>query len=848
MAVTSPPGPPAGPPEPAGQAPPDELEKAWTGPPGFLGWLSAVNHKDIGKRFVVTAFIFLLVGGAEALLLRLQLGTAESSLLSPELYNQIFTMHGTTMMFLFAVPILEGLAMYLVPLKIGTRDMPFPRLNAFGYWCYLFGGVLLHWSFLTGSVPDGGWFAYTPLSGPEFSPGSSLDYWLLGVTFVEVSGIVGALELLVLILKQRAPGMSLSRMPLFVWSVLVMSAMMLLAFPAVIAGTVLLEIERKFGVPFYDPGGGGNPLLWQHLFWIFGHPEVYIMLVPATGIVSAVVAVHTRRPVVAYPLVVASLVAIGILSFGLWAHHMFTVGLPALVLMLFAVASIFIAVPSGVQVFAWIATIWHGRPRWDTPLLFVVGFLVIFVLGGITGVMVAAAPFDFQAHDSYFVVAHFHYVLLGGVLFPVFAGLHHWFPKLTGRRPSERAGKIAFWSIFAGFNVTFFPQHFLGLLGMPRRVYTYHSGLGWEGYNLVSTAGAFLLAAGVAVFAWNLAWNWRRGPAAGDDPWGGDSLEWATASPPPPYNFRSMPLVGSRTPRWEPGDPGLSPEVEAAVARLSEPTAGRREQLRTSAIDAVPQAVFTVPGPTYWPLVSAAALAVVLVGILVESVVIGAAGLAGAVVALVGWLAPRPTETEALAEGTTWPEQEMPSPGHRGRPEAWHGTVFGAASLGAVLGALLYAYFYLSVTVDRWPPPGTALPGLGLPAVATAVLMLAVLPLRRALPSAGPDAAGRARMGLRALVAIGAAFVVVDAAALRASGLAIDAHAYDGIFITLHGFFLCLLAPGVIMAAVLDYRLGHGEYDSQAHAGVQVVTVWWWFLLLSWSAVAGTLYLGPRLL
>jgi cytochrome c oxidase subunit I len=616
----------------------DALTRAWASRPGLPGWLTAVNHKQIGARFVVTAFAFLLVGGVQAVLIRMQLASAEAEVLGPEAYNQAFTMHGTTMMFLFAVPILEGLAMYLVPLMIGARDLPFPRLNAFGYWAYLFGGLILYWSLLTGSIPDGGWFAYTPLSGPEFSPDRGLDYWLLAVTFVEISGIVGALELVVVILRHKAPGMSIARMPLFVWSALIMSMMILFAFPAVITASLLLEIERKIGAPFYDPGGGGNPLLWQHLFWIFGHPEVYIMLIPATGIVSAVVTVFSRRHIVGYAWIVAALAAIGVLSFGLWVHHMFTVGIPLLVLSFFAISSALIAIPSGVQIFAWLATLHLGRPRWDTPLLFVAGFVVIFVLGGITGVMVAAAPFDWQAHDSFFVVAHFHYVIIGGVVFPIFAGLHHWFPKVTGRQPGERAGKVAFWAMFVGFNVSFFPQHLLGLWGMPRRVYTYDADLGWDGLNLLSTAGTFLLSVGILVFLANLIHARWWGRPAEADPWGGDSLEWATASPPPPYNFRTPPVVESRAPVWEPLPEGSGGEAEVVLRTLAEPREGRREQPVTTAVDARLVGLASLAGPSWWPLVAAGALAVLLIGTLVDTAALAAVGAVGVVVALVGWL------------------------------------------------------------------------------------------------------------------------------------------------------------------------------------------------------------------
>jgi cytochrome c oxidase subunit I+III len=626
---------------PTPEAPePDPLERVWGSAPGLPGWITAVNHKQIGARFIVTAFVFLLVGGAAAVVMRTQLATAEAEVVGPAVYNELFTMHGTTMLFLFAVPILEGIAMYFVPLMIGARDLPFPRLNAFGYWAYLFGGLLLYASIVTGSVPDGGWYNYVPLAGPEFSPGSNIDYWLLGVTFLEISGIVGAIELVVVILRHRAPGMSLERIPLFVWSALVMSVMILFAFTAVLTCSLLLELERKLGMPFFDPAGGGNPLLWQHLFWIFGHPEVYIMLVPATGIVSAVIATHARRPMIGYAWIVVALVAIGVLSFGLWVHHMYTVGIPMLALSFFGAASILITIPSGIQVFAWLATLWSGRPKWNTPLLYVGGAVFIFMLGGVTGVMVASPPFDWQAHDTYFVVAHFHYVIFGGVIFPIFGGLHHWLPKMVGRQPSEVAGKVSFWLFFVGFNVAFFPQHYLGFLGMPRRVYTFQEELGWDGLNLASTIGTYVMTVGIAVFTANMVWTWVRGRPAADDPWGGESLEWAAASPAPVYNFRTPPMVRSREPMWDPMPRGEGGGVEALLLELETPVDQRREQPVTTAVEARLVGIAPLAGPSYWPLFAALAVAVLLIGVLSDFVVLFGLGVAATVVSVIAWLRP----------------------------------------------------------------------------------------------------------------------------------------------------------------------------------------------------------------
>jgi len=623
-----------------------ELTRVWSAPPGLVGWLSAVNHKDIGRRFIWTSLAFLFLGGLQALVIRTQLAVPENDLVSAELYNQLFTMHGTTMMFLFVVPCLEGLAMFFAPLMIGARDMPFPRLNAFGYWAFLAGGLFVYASFFTGEVPDGGWFAYVPLTDTEFSPGRNMDFWLLGVTLVEVAGIVGALEIVVLVLKHKVPGMALHRMPLFVWSVLVMAAMMLVAFPVLLTASLLLELQRKLNLPFYDPSAGGDPLLWQHLFWIFGHPEVYIQFIPAAGIVSTVIPAFARRPIVGYRLVVAALVATGVASFGLWVHHMFATGIPFLALTFFTAASLLIAIPSGIQVFAWLATLWQGVVRWSTALWFVIGFVIIFVLGGITGVMVAVVPFNWQVHDSFFVVAHFHYVLIGGVVFPIFAGLHYWMPKLNGHLLDERIGRTTFWLMFVGFNVGFFPQHVLGFEGMPRRVYTYTEGDGWDLWNMVSSVGAFVLGLGFALFLVNVWVSRRRGELAGDDPWDAPTLEWSTTSPPAPYNFRVQPQVRDVSPRWHPADPEEDPELAAVLEELAEPYEGRRETVGTTTLDGQPNEVVLIATSSIWPFVVAIALVVALAAALYDLVVLGLVGLAVIVVGVVAWLWPGPARTE----------------------------------------------------------------------------------------------------------------------------------------------------------------------------------------------------------
>src|SRR3954451_24693347 len=479
----------------------EQLKRVWQRRPGLAGWLSVTTHQQIGKRYIVTAFVFLLLGGLEALLMRLQLASPDNTLLGPTRYNQIFTMHGTTMMFLFAVPVMEGMGVYLVPLLLGTRNVAFPRLNAFGYWMFLAGGLLLYGAALTNTIPAAGWFAYPPLSGPQFSPGKGVDVWAQMITFTEVSALCVAVELIVTILRLRAPGMSLNRMPMFCWAMLVQSFMIVFAMPAVmVASTVFILNDSTIGTHFINPAEGGDPLLYQHVFWFFGHPEVYIIFLPALGMISSILETHTRRHIFGYPALVLSLVGNGVIAFGLWVHHMFATGLPQIGEAYFTAASMMIAITSGVQIFCWLATLWSGRLRLTTAVHFVFGFIFIFVMGGMTGVMLASIPLDLQAHDTFFVVAHFHYVLIGGALFPLFGGFHYWFPKFTGRLLNEKLGKLTFWTLFLGFNLTFFPMHLLGLHGMTRRIYTYPADLGWALPNLLATMGALVIALGGVLF------------------------------------------------------------------------------------------------------------------------------------------------------------------------------------------------------------------------------------------------------------------------------------------------------------------------------------------------------------
>jgi cytochrome c oxidase subunit I len=610
----------------------DQLDRTWANKPGILGWFSATTHQAIGKRYIITAFIFLLLGGLEALLMRLQLASPENTFLGPSRYNQMFTMHGTTMMFLFAVPVMEGMGIYLVPLMLGTRNVAFPKLNAFGYWMYLAGGLFLYGAALTNTLPDAGWFSYPPLSGPQFSAGKGVDVWAQMITFTEISAMCVAVELVVTILRMRAPGMSLNRMPMFCWSMLIQSFMIIFAMPAVmIASTVILLNDRTIGTHFVNPAEGGDPLMYQHVFWFFGHPEVYIIFLPALGMVSAIIEAHSRRGVFGYSALVLSLAGNAFIAFGLWVHHMFATGLPQIGEAYFTAASMMIAVTSGVQIFCWIATLWTGRLRLTAALHFIFGFIFIFVMGGMTGVMLASIPLDLQAHDTYFVVGHFHYVLIGGALFPLFGGFHYWFPKITGRLLDERLGKASFWILFIGFNLTFFPMHIVGLAGMTRRIYTYSTEMGWGTANLLSTVGAFTIAMGGLIFITNVLRSRKQGAVAEANPWEAGTLEWAAASPPAGYNFTHLPVISGRYPLWmEEGERGIVTGVRA----------DRREVLITSLMDAEPHHRSTLPGSSIWPFLTAAGLTIGLVGSVAAFswyFVMSALGLIG----FIGWFWPR---------------------------------------------------------------------------------------------------------------------------------------------------------------------------------------------------------------
>jgi cytochrome c oxidase subunit I+III len=628
------------------------LERTWSRPSGLLGWICSTNHKEIGLRYIVTAFVFFGLAGVLALLMRIQLAQPENDFLSNDLYNQFFTVHGTTMMFLFAVPIMEGMAIYLVPLMVGTRNVAFPRLSAFGFYIYAMGGVLLYAGLLLNIGPDAGWFAYPPLSGPDYGPGKRVDFWSQMITLTEISALVTAVELVTTIFNQRAVGMSLNRIPLYVWAMLVTQFMVIFAMPAIMLASGMLAMDRLTHVNthFFNPAEGGDAILYQHLFWFFGHPEVYIIFIPATGFVSTIIPTFARRRIFGYTPLVLSLIATAFIGFGLWVHHMFATPIPRLGQGFFTGSSMLIAIPSGIQIFCWIATLWTGKPRIKMPLLWVLGFIALFVLGGLTGVMLASVSINGQVHDTFFVVAHFHYVLIGGAVFPLFGAFYYWFPKWSGRLLDEGLGRCNFWLFFIGFNLTFFPMHILGLHGMTRRIYTYVAESGWGTLNLLATVGAVLMTLSMLLFIANIVWSLKRGLVAGANPWGAATLEWAAPSPPPCYNYLHVPTVRGRDALWD--DFELAP----VIVGLRTDT---REVLTTALMDAHPQHTYELASDSIWPLALALAAGGSFIGAIFTpwAIPIGAAASA-IVLALWFWRGNEPFGIGERARET--PQEDTP--------------------------------------------------------------------------------------------------------------------------------------------------------------------------------------------
>ncbi|MBB3860644.1 cytochrome c oxidase subunit I+III [Novosphingobium hassiacum] len=805
-------------PRPEGEL--EELKRIWCAPKGWQ-LLTAVNNNYIGIYYIGTAFLFFVLAGVLSLGMRIQLAAPMQDFLPQETYNQFFTMHGTVMMFLFAVPMVEAIGVLLLPQMLAARDLPFPRLSAYAFWAYFVGGLLFFCSLFVGLAPDGGWFMYPPLTSLAYSPGINTDFWLLGIGFIEISAIAGAIEIIVGVLRTRAPGMTLDRMPVFAWAMLVFAVMIVIAFPSVILGTLLLEFERAFNWPFFDPTRGGDPLLWQHLFWFFGHPEVYIIFLPAAGLMSMMVSTIARTELVGYRLNVLAIIATGFISFGVWAHHMFATGMPRVSTGYFSAASMAVSLPAGIQVFCWIATLASGRIRWSVPALFVVGGLLVFVMGGLTGVMVGMVPFDWQAHDTYFIVAHLHYVLIGGMVLPMFGAFYHWFGMTSAKPLSERWGRWAFWLMFTGIHLTFMPMHLAGLMGMPRRIYTYLPERGLELLNLISTVGAFVIAAGVLIFSVDLVRKFRFEPDEGaGNLYGGGTLEWL---PTGLYSTRSIPLVRSRDPLWD--DPNLAKDVEEGRYFLPGSATGLRETLITSLLNAEPQYLQIMPGPSPWPLAAAVGTALHFLALTVQAYSFSLACGIVAVVCVLRWLwetdRPHRLREADVGGGIILPIAVTGPSSH-----SWWALNTLMVVMGMIALMTMFSYLYLyGIHPEVWiapPPLGETALVATLAATAFALAWSSRRMLSRSEPGVFPG------QGPWLLAAASAAALVasssIDWTGWRAAGLDPAATGQGATVFALIAFQSATAGIAVIMALYLGYRSGRGLLSGPVNVTLDVVT------------------------
>ena len=782
---------------------------------GVWSWITTVDHKRVGILYGVSAFVFFLMGGVEALLIRLQLAVPGHHLVSADTYNALFTMHGTTMVFLAVMPFNAAFFNYMVPLMIGARDVAFPRLNALSYWIFLGGGLFLNASFLVGAPPDAGWFGYANLTTNKFSPGLATDFWLLSLQILGASSVLAAVNFIVTILNLRAPGMSFMRMPVFVWMTLVVQFLIVFAFPPITVGLIFLMFDRFFGTHFYDVAAGGDLHLWQHLFWIFGHPEVYILILPAFGIVSEVLPVFARKPLFGAPVVIYSGVLIGFFGFGVWSHHMFAAGMGPVADAFFALATMLIAIPTGVKIFNWLATLWGGALRPTTALHYAVGLIATFTVGGLSGIMHASPPIDLQQTDTYFVVAHFHYVLIGGSLFGLLAGLFYWWPKMTGRLLDERLGKLGFWVMFVGFNLTFFPQHYLGAIGMPRRIYTYPRGIGWEFWNMASTIGAFGIGLAIAVVGWTAVRSLRGGATAGADPWDGRTLEWRTSSPPPVHDFDEIPPVSGRDTFWR-----------EKHGRPSAVTAPRAHEAHA----------FHLPAPSFWPLVIAIGIVAAAVGALGSLVLV----VLGALVVVVG------TFCFALEHhGNPAHVHQVGEVGVDHRKLAMWTFLASECFLFGTLIATYLAYKGRSVV---GPHPADTF-NLQLTTLSTFDLLMSSLLMVLALAAVQRGDHAQSRLWLAGTAFFGVIFLGFQAYEFTTfilhDGLTLQQNLFGSTFYVLTGFHGGHVAIGVIWLLtllVLDLRGRLGVADATK---VEIAGLYWHFVDVVWIAIFTLVYLVP---
>ncbi|MGH9323027.1 MAG: cytochrome c oxidase subunit I [Vicinamibacteria bacterium] len=823
--------------EPLPEAPPEEVLRAqeerllrtWETPSGWRYW-SSVNNTDVGLWYTGMAFFFFLFAGVLALLMRIQLAVPENDFLSAELYNQAFTIHGSMMMFLFAIPIFEAIAVILMPQMMGARDLPFPRLAAFGFWCFLLGGVFLGGSIFFDAAPRGGWFMYPPLTS-AYQEGIGPDIWLLGFSFIEVAAIASAVELIVGGLKTRSPGMRINLIPLYAWYALVGAVMIVFAFPPLITGSMMLEIERAFGWPFFDAARGGDPVLWQHLFWLFGHPEVYIIFLPSIALVAMIVPTFARTPIVGYSWIVLAAIGTGFLSFGLWVHHMYTVGLPGISLGLFSSASTAVAIPTGVQFFCFIATLLAGHVIPSVPMLYTFGGLAIFVLGGLTGVMVALAPFDFQAHDTFFVVGHFHYVLIGGAIFPILAGLYYYFPLINGKKLSDKLGKVAFWLAFIGFNVAFLPMHLTGLRGMPRRVFTYAPDLGFDTLNLVSSIGAFVLALGVAVVVWDVVRPKKKEPYTERNPWNAGTLEWVQEMPGKPWGIRSIPEIDHRYPLWD--QPDILRDIDEGRFYLPDAEEGLRETIVTSVIDAEPLQVQRLPGSSFVPLIAAVTTGGFFIFGTFHWWGLAFASLLLAMGVICYWLwigTARQPEKDAKDVGLGL---KLPLYSSGSASIGWWGLLTTMLADATAFVCIVFGYFFFWTIHDDFPPDPSPGPGVLWPAMAGLLLLGAwgmTLLARRWNERDSERAVCGGLLG-------GIGLAVAGSGALLAgpwfSGLDPATHAYPATVWLLAAWTVLHVAIGAIMQLFCVFSRIAGRMTARYDLDIDIAVLYWHFTLFT---------------